>query len=452
MSEDTIDRIRSLNPFPADLPAPPIEEVLTRIHGIPPRQRATRRPRLQRTRSTIAIAASVVVVVAIVAGVILAVGRRDGNGDRGTTQPGPLPSVVQIPTSLEGLAAHFALLKASPVRVPAQVAQSFGGGASTERSEGHRVIRPAGVVWVAPDDALGLCLAVENPAQAKPLGSACAEQSQAKRVGVRLSAANPRRGWVAGVVPDGITAIRLRPAGRHTITVPVVDNVYAYRFRRETTKGPLIDTITDVGSPSTPKHAPQNPSPGGDAITDLAAPVAVTGVGTQVVELGPQAGGTTSIHVRFDCLTAGTFRFPGAGSMVCDRADVARRTPPQASYTRQIAPGQHSLRITATSGARWRLVATYVSVTTTAWRVNASGQTYGVENSHSSPTLIAVEATNHRTGYVYAHQLNRPAPKTIKQAPAQHHAPPRTLTVYASDGKTPIGKFVLQSGTSRSHR
>ena len=52
-------------------------------------------------------------------------------------------------------------------------------------------------------------------------------------------------------------------------------------------------------------------------------------------------------------------------------------------------------------------------------------------------------ATNHRSGYVYADQLNAPLPKTPSQAIAQNNAPPRTLTVYKSDGKTPIGKFVV---------
>src|SRR5471030_4639 len=101
-----------------------------------------------------------------------------------------------------------------------------------------------------------------------------------------------------------------------------------------------------------------------------------------------------------------------------------------------------STTITTTPDARWRLIATYASVTTTAWGVNASGQTYGVQNKHGIPDLIAVTATNHRSGYVYADQLNTPSPKTPSQAIAQNNAPPRTLTVYQSDGKTPTGKFI----------
>jgi hypothetical protein len=58
------------------------------------------------------------------------------------------------------------------------------------------------------------------------------------------------------------------------------------------------------------------------------------------------------------------------------------------------------------------------------------------------PDLIAVIATNHRSGYVHTNQLDSPPPKTPSQAIAQNTAPPRTVTVYESDGKTPIGKFV----------
>jgi hypothetical protein len=183
--------------------------------------------------------------------------------------------------------------------------------------------------------------------------------------------------------------------------------------------------------------------PGGDALTGLAAPVSATGIGTETVKLGARPAGARSIYLAFTCLSAGDFTFADGASVHCDRGDIGRRSA-QVNYTLKIAPGQDSTRIAATAGARWRLLATYVSVSTTAWGVNASGQTYGVQNQHGTPDLVAVTATNHRTGYVYAHQLYQPAPKTIKQALGQNHAAaPKTLTVYESDGETPIGRFIL---------
>lgn len=181
--------------------------------------------------------------------------------------------------------------------------------------------------------------------------------------------------------------------------------------------------------------------PGGDAVTELAAPVTATGTGTQTIDLGAPPSGTTAISISFTCLTAGDFTFADGAAIVCDSAD--RRQSSTGTYTMRIVPGQDGTTITARpASARWRLVATYVSATTTAWGINASGQTYGVQNQHGTPDLVSVTATNHRTGYVYATQLVPPLPKTIAQALAQNNAPPRTLTVYESDGKTPIGEFV----------
>jgi hypothetical protein len=181
--------------------------------------------------------------------------------------------------------------------------------------------------------------------------------------------------------------------------------------------------------------------PGDNRIADLALPVTATGNGTQTVDLGPPPKGATAINLSFTCLTAGNFSFADGAGVQCDSADAARRSPP-VTYTMPIAPGRDSTTITATPHARWRLVATYASVTRTSWGVNASGQTYGVQNQHGIPDLIAVIATDHRSGYVYANQLETD-PKSPSQAIAQNNAPPRTLTVYQSDGKTPIGKFIV---------
>ena len=184
--------------------------------------------------------------------------------------------------------------------------------------------------------------------------------------------------------------------------------------------------------------------PGGNAVTELSSPVTATGTGTQSVDLGTPPAGSTAIYISFTCLTAGDFTFTGGAGVACDSADAGPQSPP-VTYTMSIAPGQDSTTITATPSASWHLVATYASVTTTAWGANASGQTYGTQNQHGIPDLVAVTATNHLSGYVYADELFSPPPQTPSQAVAEDNAPPsppRTLTVYQSDGKTPIGEFV----------
>lgn len=103
--------------------------------------------------------------------------------------------------------------------------------------------------------------------------------------------------------------------------------------------------------------------------------------------------------------------------------------------------GQHATVIRAGDAQRWRLTATYAQVSTSAWGVNANGQTYGVANDNGTPDLIAAIATNGKTGYVYARDLEQPAPTTL-----QSGTPPgqtRTIPVYTSDGHTEIGQFLI---------
>ncbi len=181
--------------------------------------------------------------------------------------------------------------------------------------------------------------------------------------------------------------------------------------------------------------------PGSDVVTPLAAPITVSGTGTETVQLGAQPAGTKALEMAFTCLTAGNFTFAGGAAVECDGGSDQRST-----YAMPIAPGEDTTTITATPGARWRLVATYSTVAVSAWGVNASGQTYGAANQNGIPDLVAVQATNGRDGYVYAYQLYPPAPKTLKQALAQNNAPPTKMTVYESDGKTAIGEFISGNG------
>ena len=181
--------------------------------------------------------------------------------------------------------------------------------------------------------------------------------------------------------------------------------------------------------------------PGSDVVTPLAAPITVTGTGTETVQLGAQPAGTKTLEMNFTCLTAGRFTFADGSAIECD----GRRHQPT-TYAMPIAPGEDATTITATAGARWRLTATYSTVAVSAWGVNASGQTYGAAHQNGIPDLVAVQATNGRDGYVYAYQLYPPAPKTIKQALAGNNAPPTRMTVYESDGKTAIGEFISGNG------
>jgi len=190
------------------------------------------------------------------------------------------------------------------------------------------------------------------------------------------------------------------------------------------------------------------PLPGADRVTPLATPVDFTGVGTQSVPLGTPPASTTTIDIKLSCLTAGTFSTADGSSMECSADDASR----QATMVWHLATqrGQHSTTITADAGERWRLVATYSTVATTAWGVNADGLTYGVANDHGTPDLIAVFATNGKTGYVYAKSLDEPSPANPSQALQWQNSPLVTvrLPVYEPDGKTLIGEFDMQRHTA----
>ena len=188
--------------------------------------------------------------------------------------------------------------------------------------------------------------------------------------------------------------------------------------------------------------------PGGTTTTPLAAPVIVVRTGTATIDLGPRPAGTTSVSTELTCLSPGRFEYPDGATNICSPADFTGTTPNRSLYLLAMAPGRRAITITATPGASWRLKATYVTAVTTAWGVNAKGETYGVVNEHGEPDLIAALATNGRQGYVYVRDMNAadPAPASPEEAAAIARENARksfTVLVYESDGETSIGEFVF---------
>jgi len=188
------------------------------------------------------------------------------------------------------------------------------------------------------------------------------------------------------------------------------------------------------------------PLPGADVASVLAAPLTVTRTGPATVELGVAPEGATHIALDLTCLTAGSFTFDDGARVDCSGSDAGERV---SSYTTPLAPGQHATSIRAGEGDEWRLTATYVHLQSTAWAVNAKGDTYGVENGHGTPDLVAVEATNGSTGYAYATDLagaegptfTSPADALAWQA--AHQGTSASIPVYEADGVTVVGEFVI---------
>ncbi len=193
------------------------------------------------------------------------------------------------------------------------------------------------------------------------------------------------------------------------------------------------------------------PLPGGHAVTELAAPMTQTHTGTATVGLGAVPSGATNVSLTLACLSAGTFIFPDGDYMTCSTVDAG--APSGISLgSLALTPGEDSVTIQTATGNRWKLTAQYVNQVITSWKVNASGQTYGVANIRGAPDLIAAIATNGQQGYIETSQLhtadgsNVNSPAEALEWQRQHAGTSTDIPVYESDGTTVIGQFVIGGG------
>ena len=91
---------------------------------------------------------------------------------------------------------------------------------------------------------------------------------------------------------------------------------------------------------------------------------------------------------------------------------------------------------------------------------NQYGQTYGSKANATSPEtepdLIAATGVDGTNGYVKRTDLEQPLPKTPQEAIAltkQNLAhPTHEIPLYAVDGKTVIGKFIVGGGTVKEFK
>jgi hypothetical protein len=190
--------------------------------------------------------------------------------------------------------------------------------------------------------------------------------------------------------------------------------------------------------------------PGAPVNTPLGNVVTATRTGTATIGLGAPPATSTDVSLSLTCLTPGTFYFPDGSSSSCAASDMSRpaiyRT---AIEVVPLAPGVDSVTITTGANKSWTLQATYVNQVTTAWGVNAKGETYGVQNQSGTPDLIAVvidQGTVH--GYVEESELscaagggvNSPAEALKWDKESQNRN--ISIPVYESNGTTVIGTFI----------
>ncbi|GAA1521481.1 hypothetical protein [Nocardioides humi] len=208
----------------------------------------------------------------------------------------------------------------------------------------------------------------------------------------------------------------------------------------DTTASPTIAPTPSRGQAGVLPR-PEPPLPGGIEVTWLSEVVSAEGTGVRTIDLGPPPTGTTDVDFALTCLGAGTFTLPDGSGIGCDAEDAGQ----SASGSFPVDATTTSYRISAGPQATWAVEAVYTRHEITDWAVNARGETYGVENERGSPELVGVVATNGREGYARRTDLDGPEPRTPEEALEYQRtrAPQRSIPVFASDGVTRIGTFVI---------
>lgn len=183
-----------------------------------------------------------------------------------------------------------------------------------------------------------------------------------------------------------------------------------------------------------------NNLPGTTTVAAVGSIVGATHTGTASVDLGPVPANASVVVVDLSCVSAvgrvslrtvppeGEEGPAGSGLACADGGTtlhVADGLLPRVGTT--------SITIKADPGTTWHVTAQYATSSTTAWGVNARGQSYGVANAHGIPDLSPAQATNGKRGHIVTKELT-----AMDQS--------GYIDVYESDGTTVIGKYRFSLG------
>ncbi|BDO40837.1 hypothetical protein [Cellulomonas sp. NTE-D12] len=195
--------------------------------------------------------------------------------------------------------------------------------------------------------------------------------------------------------------------------------------------------------------APPGVVPGAPIISLVGTPITRTVSTRTTISLQPRPAAATHARVVVTPTAAGTLSFgTSAGgdnpSASFDAADVTRGSQGASWYDFPLDGTVDSLFLTPSAGFAGTVTVQYVTHIPTRLGVNARGQTFGVSGSapQGDPDLVAVQATNGKSGYAYAADLEGPQPTSPAGAGTNpEHG--RTIPVYESDGSTVIGEFAI---------
>ena len=311
-------------------------------------------------------------------------------------------------------------------------------------------------------DLSGLTYDEAASALGLPVGTVKSRLSRARTpAGVRrprgvARGGSSRAGRVVDVNANGLSIPpdRAFPAERHSAARSQLQRVASKRSRPDFARWRLgallgLGVGLSVGGGVALASGVFSSEPGAPVQTQLSRTVTATHVGTATVELGRAPHGANSVSFTLTGLSVGSYAFPNGSALGCAQADLQRRPDGcQMMDVQALSPGEHTITVTTTARAMWRLEATYVNEVVTPWKVNALGETYGVANGHGFPDLVAVVFDNgRRTGYAKWKDLNcmNGLPSTPAEALGQQKQMQRTniaIPVYESNGTTRIGVFI----------
>ena len=203
--------------------------------------------------------------------------------------------------------------------------------------------------------------------------------------------------------------------------------------------------------------APAGVTPGAPIISLLDTPTTQVVTEKTSIALKPRPAAATHARVTVTPTTRGSLSFgtdPAgnnpSGSWSLD--DVTADGRAGTWYDFPLVDSVDTLFLTPAGGFTGTVTIQYVEHVPTLLGINAHGQTFGVTGSdQGEPDLIAVGATNGKSGYVYAKDLEDADGTTVQQSftspedalqwQEANAGRTTTIPVYESDGTTTIGEF-----------
>lgn len=166
--------------------------------------------------------------------------------------------------------------------------------------------------------------------------------------------------------------------------------------------------------------------PGSTTTAALGTPTTVTRTGPALIDIGRAPATAGAVIVDITCLNdIGMVTVPTTGG---SSSGLRCRDSGQQHILDGRLPARNTttFSVEASPGTEWSATLRYASAVTSPWKVNASGQTYGVENASGHPDLVPATADNGRRGWaLWSEYIG-----------AENTA---TIRVYESDGTTVIG-------------